>query len=345
MNKDPPKSLFVTNLPYSLDLENFKSYFTKFGPVERFDIPDHPNKPIAFVHFQNAEDAARCLKENDGILYQGKILCIKFSSKAKPDHAPPLPASVKTDSSESSSTKNNKPDNENFSRKRRHDNLYNDFDRRRNPSPDYEMDRRRDLYYRDRIYRDRLPREPNIHDRDPPYYHDRDPDYYYDDYPRDYHGYHRHRRPANDHRDREIIQSYPERDLRDQRERDYYDYDYNNPARYQSQPLQPRQIPQSQLQQNLPYAVPQNPQIVNSQTPTNSNQNPPLQLDQMNEMMQIDPRSQMIRSSQLPPPLPPPPPPPLPPPPARILPPPSSSIPQPQQQYEYNDNRYYTTYQ
>ena len=274
MNKDPPKSLFVTNLPYSLDLEDFKSYFTKFGPVERFDIPDHPNKPIAFVHFQNSEDAAKCLKENNGILYRGKILCIKFSSKAKPEHAPPLSSSVKSDADTSSSI--DKPENESYSkhydhdeirsnsRRRRHEGNYNDYEsRRRNPSPDYEFDRRRDPYSkydyidkpRDRIpYRDRIPREP-------PYYRERDMDYYYDDYRRDYPNY-RHHRPSNEHRDRDTMRGYHERELRDERElreqreirdqrdMDYYDYQYS------AQPSS-HQVSQSQLPKTIPYNVSQ----------------------------------------------------------------------------------------
>lgn len=375
MSKDPPKSLFVTNLPYSLDLEDFKSYFTKFGPVERFDIPDHPNKPIAFVHFINSEDAAKCLKENNGILYQGKILRIKFSSKAKPEHAPPLPPSIKADhdnTSDPSGQNANKPDfddskrNDHELHKKRYDNIYNDWDdRRRNHSPEFEVDRRRDHYskydyidqsrerymYRDRDRdRDRIIRNPPMRERELDYY---------DDYHRsgDYYNYHHHHR-SSDHRDREMMHDYHERDIRDARdhrdreirERDYYDYQYSQP------PIQPRQIPQSQIPQTLPYNASQNSPIISSQSSANPSQPtipsqlepiPAIPQQPINDMMQMPPRPQMIRSQLQPPPTQ------MQTPPRmlqdqitapRVL-PPSSGIPQSQQQqYDFNENRYYANY-
>ncbi|OHT00144.1 hypothetical protein TRFO_33276 [Tritrichomonas foetus] len=78
------KSLFVSNLPFNYDVRAFKAKFQSIGPVERFDFPDSKHKSMAFVHFRNLEDAVRCRKLFDGLLFSGKNICIKYSDKDKP---------------------------------------------------------------------------------------------------------------------------------------------------------------------------------------------------------------------------------------------------------------------
>lgn len=362
MNKDPPKSLFVTNLPYSLDFEDFKSYFTKFGPVERFDIPDHPAKPIAFVHFENSDDAAKCLKENNGILYHGKILRIKYSSKAKPENPPPLPSSVRTEADTSSnahvsdtnkvnldSLSNHKEHErlvhsppERHSHKARYESIHHSWEsRRRDISPSYEVERRHDRYnkydYIDRVrerdhYRDRI-------DRGPPLIRDRERDYYNDQYEYDHYSY---RRPSGNYREREIGHEFHERDPRGLNDRDFYDYQYNQSS---VQPIsQTHQIPQQPLPRTLAYPVNQNSPVLIPTHPSAASIQPTMAnsitQQQVNELVRVAPRSNIIRSQipassqiQTPPRL------------HQEQPPPPSSIQQSQPpQYEYDGNRYYSPY-
>lgn len=144
------KSIFVANIPYDIDLDDFKSLFTKFGAVKRFDFPDfRSRRGICFVHFENPEDAAKCLESLNGFLYYGKVLSVKFSDKDRKESN--QTKSHRQNDSERDSNSHRyrdrqKPFQDDYNSRNRHRDMRNSRDRNRDYS-DRQYQANRDDYY------------------------------------------------------------------------------------------------------------------------------------------------------------------------------------------------------
>ncbi|KAH0785200.1 hypothetical protein GPJ56_010843 [Histomonas meleagridis] len=62
-----PNSIWVGNLPYGAKEEELKKIFSKYGPIDRVEIPDGKNgkRLYGFVHFENKESAEQAIKEGN----------------------------------------------------------------------------------------------------------------------------------------------------------------------------------------------------------------------------------------------------------------------------------------
>ncbi|KAL1612184.1 Multiple RNA-binding domain-containing protein 1 [Paraconiothyrium brasiliense] len=82
--------LFLRNLHYDVNEDDIREQFSKFGTIEEVHIPtkkiDGKGKGFAFVQFEDPEHAVDAFRENDGTIFQGRLLHI-ISGKAKRNDA------------------------------------------------------------------------------------------------------------------------------------------------------------------------------------------------------------------------------------------------------------------
>ncbi|KAF2638359.1 RNA-binding domain-containing protein [Massarina eburnea CBS 473.64] len=78
--------LYLRNLSYGLTEEDLREQFSKHGSLDEVHVPankaDGKGKGFAFVQFADPEHAVQAFKENDGTIFQGRLLHI-LSGKAK----------------------------------------------------------------------------------------------------------------------------------------------------------------------------------------------------------------------------------------------------------------------
>ena len=83
-------SLYISNLPYTFDQNEFRRLFEAYGPIERLDIPDQhgSSKTIAYVHYFDDVTAAKAREGLDGQSFAGRTLSVQISNKKKKAHQP-----------------------------------------------------------------------------------------------------------------------------------------------------------------------------------------------------------------------------------------------------------------
>ena len=83
-------SLYISNLPYTFDQNEFRRLFEAYGPIERLDIPDQhgSSKTIAYVHYFDEGTAAKAREGLDGQSFAGRTLSVQISNKKKKAHQP-----------------------------------------------------------------------------------------------------------------------------------------------------------------------------------------------------------------------------------------------------------------
>ncbi|KAJ4357591.1 Multiple RNA-binding domain-containing protein 1 [Didymosphaeria variabile] len=82
--------LFLRNLHYDVNEDDIREQFSKFGTIEEVHVPtkkiDGKGKGFAFIQFEDPEHAVEAFRENDGTIFQGRLLHI-ISGKAKRNDA------------------------------------------------------------------------------------------------------------------------------------------------------------------------------------------------------------------------------------------------------------------
>ncbi|RYP66572.1 hypothetical protein DL771_007725 [Monosporascus sp. 5C6A] len=69
--------LFIRNLPYSAEEEDFRKHFEQYGSLEEVHVPtatEGNNKGFAFVSFTDADAAVKAFRSADGHPFQGRLL-------------------------------------------------------------------------------------------------------------------------------------------------------------------------------------------------------------------------------------------------------------------------------
>ncbi|CAI6339264.1 unnamed protein product [Periconia digitata] len=78
--------LYLRNLSYEISQEDLRQQFSKYGTLDEVHVPstksDGKGKGFAFLQFDDPEHAVEAYKENDGVIFQGRLLHI-LSGKAK----------------------------------------------------------------------------------------------------------------------------------------------------------------------------------------------------------------------------------------------------------------------
>lgn len=84
---EPTNRLFLRNLAFSIDRSELESLFSPFGTLRQVHIPLDPRtdktKGIAFVEFQEVEEAQKAHSELDGQSFQGRLLHIIFAENQR----------------------------------------------------------------------------------------------------------------------------------------------------------------------------------------------------------------------------------------------------------------------
>ncbi|KAL5425622.1 hypothetical protein PMIN07_011854 [Paraphaeosphaeria minitans] len=82
--------LFLRNLHYDITEDDIREQFAKFGKLEEVHVPtkkvDGKGKGFAFVQFEDPDQAVEAYLDNDGTIFQGRLLHI-ISGKAKRNDA------------------------------------------------------------------------------------------------------------------------------------------------------------------------------------------------------------------------------------------------------------------
>ena len=78
--------VFVRNLPFSVEEEDIKDYFSRVGPVSEVHLPldgSGRKKGFGFVRFMIEEDGKKAIKQCDGTDLGGRIIHVMLSKKQK----------------------------------------------------------------------------------------------------------------------------------------------------------------------------------------------------------------------------------------------------------------------
>lgn len=80
--------LYIRNLHYDVTEDDLRSHFSRYGTLEEVHVSmkksDGKGKGFAFVQFNDPENAVEAYSDNDGTIFQGRLLHI-ISAKAKKD--------------------------------------------------------------------------------------------------------------------------------------------------------------------------------------------------------------------------------------------------------------------
>jgi RNA recognition motif-containing protein len=77
--------LFIGNLSWETGWQDLKDHFRQIGEVDRADVAvgrDGRKKGFGFIRFHTAEDAAKAIKELNGVEFMGRPLEVRLDNKA-----------------------------------------------------------------------------------------------------------------------------------------------------------------------------------------------------------------------------------------------------------------------
>ncbi|KAF2276968.1 RNA-binding domain-containing protein [Westerdykella ornata] len=81
--------LYLRNLHYDITSDDLQEHFSKYGPLEEVHVPmnksDGKAKGFAFVQFQDPEHAVEAYSQNDGTIFQGRLLHIIHAESKRND--------------------------------------------------------------------------------------------------------------------------------------------------------------------------------------------------------------------------------------------------------------------
>lgn len=83
-------TVFVKNLPQEFDRTELESLFSKYGRIQRLDIPDQHGKTntIVYVHYDNSTSAANAIKNLHNYNFKGKPIICEQSKYGMKEKAP-----------------------------------------------------------------------------------------------------------------------------------------------------------------------------------------------------------------------------------------------------------------
>ncbi|TMW63876.1 hypothetical protein Poli38472_014786 [Pythium oligandrum] len=70
--------IYVGNVAFDHDPQDFEALFAKFGPISQCAA----KRGFAFIHYENADDAAAAVKDMDGQEWHGRRLRVAFSTSS-----------------------------------------------------------------------------------------------------------------------------------------------------------------------------------------------------------------------------------------------------------------------
>ena len=81
MNSNEETSLYIGNLDYDISKEDLNNLFGRFGNIEELKLI--PQKGIAFITLEKAEDAELAMKALNGINFLDRKLIIDWARHQK----------------------------------------------------------------------------------------------------------------------------------------------------------------------------------------------------------------------------------------------------------------------